>query len=492
MRSIIIYSLLLIIAGIVFYACQDNFVTKEFTNGVVDENFFKDGKDAEQALTAVYDIISSKGLYREAVLVLGSSTADNIDEQTGDNGDYGTHFRAASDFRWLPDNPFSSARWYDAYKGVFRANILLRKLPGVEMDNALRERFTAEAKFLRAMFYWNLVIIFGDVPFTTEVLTREEYAELARTNQDIIYAQIEQDLLESIDALPLESNPVGRVTRGAALAFLGRVYLYQGKWQESAQYTKQVLDLGQYQLVEDYISMFNGKNENSQESVFELQSVSRAPGVWGNQTENFYSFHWSPMIGWANWFTPSEESKDLFVEGDIRRKSVLIVGATPPDSIDTDGDGELEEFPSENMNTTYFNNANVRKWLPDGTNMADANNFNVNYPIIRYAEVLLNYAEALNELGQSSEALESLNMVRERAQIAPVTETNQANLRKIIRQERRIELVYEGHRFFDLARWGLLEEELGPLGFVSGRHEYWPIPPAELDLMPNLTQYPGN
>ena len=122
--------------------------------------------------------------------------------------------------------------------------------------------------------------------------------------------------------------------------------------------------------------------------------------------------------------------------------------------------------------------------------MTQPNSFDVNYTILRYAEVLLNYAEAQNELGNTAEALNAVNMIRERAQAPPFTTTAQGELRELIRAERRRELLFEGHRFFDLQRWGIAEEVLGPLGYVEGRHNYWPVPNAELDLMPNLTQYP--
>uniref|UniRef100_UPI003593659A RagB/SusD family nutrient uptake outer membrane protein n=1 Tax=Persicitalea sp. TaxID=3100273 RepID=UPI003593659A len=139
---------------------------------------------------------------------------------------------------------------------------------------------------------------------------------------------------------------------------------------------------------------------------------------------------------------------------------------------------------------TYFNGVSVRKFLPEGRDMNSANNFDVNQPIIRYAEVLLNLAEALNEQGQSDKALVPLNQIRSRAKLAPITDTNQSTLREIIRKERRKELIFEGHRFFDLARWGIAEQVLKSKGFVKGRHEYFPVPLSELSLIPNLTQYP--
>lgn len=492
MKQIIIASAFLVIVGLLI-SCEEDFVTKEFQNGVVDVNFFQNATHAEQALTAVYDAISQKGLYREAVFVLGDATSDDINELTGDNGDYGTFFRAASDFRWEPNNPFSTARWYDPYKGIFRANILLEKLPEIDMDADLKAQFAAEAKFLRALYYYNLVVAFGDVPLVTAVLSRDEYQELARTDKNLIYGQMEQDLLAAAVDLPLDnSDPVGRATRGAALGLLSRIYLYQAKWNETISTAEQVIGLAKYELTQglpDYENMFNGKNENSGESMFEFQAVGRAPGFWGASSENLYSIHWSPVIGWANWFSPSVESYEQYETGDIRRKANILVVETG-DSIDTDGDGIREPFPSGGMNTTFFNNANTKKWLPEGKALSQANNYDVNFTILRYAEVLLNLAEALNEAGRPSEALDPLNEIRRRAEVPEITETDQAVLRDVIREERRRELLFEGHRYFDLARWGLLSEKLAPLGFVQGVHEYWPIPLAELDLMPNLTQYP--
>jgi hypothetical protein len=476
---------------LLFASCGEDFVTKEYQNGVVDENFFQNAQDAEQALTAVYDIIGQKGYYRDAIFPLGESSSDNIDEQTGDNGDWGFHFKAISDYRWVPDNPFFTARWYDSYRGIFRSNILLEKLPEIDMDDAVKRQFAAEAKFLRGLFYFTLIISYGDVPLVTEVLTRDEYNALSRTDQALVYAQVEQDLIEAADVLPVDAAELGRATRGSAMGLLSRVYLYQQKWQETVDASEEVISLNQYNLIEDYGSMFNGHNENSEESIFEMQSVARAPSFWSGQSENIYSVMWSPMIGWANWFTPSVDLITSFEEEDMRRKaSLLLVGAN--DSIDLNGDGVRDPFPAPEIgsNTVFFTDSNVRKFLPEGKPLNDVNNFDINFPILRYAEVLLNYAEALNELGRSSDALVPLNEVRERAGLAPISNSSQGDLREMIYHERRIELVFEGHRFFDLKRQGRAQEVLGPLGWQTGQHEYFPIPQEELDLNPNLTQYP--
>lgn len=476
-------------------ACGEDFVTKEYKNGVVDENFFKTAQDAEQALTSVYDIVGQKGYYRDGIFPMGESSSDNIDEQTGDNGDFGFHYKAISDYRWVPNNPYFEARWYDSYKGIFRANILFEKLPGIEMDESLKQRFMAEAKFLRGLYYFTLIISYGDVPFVTEVLTRDEYSNLARTDQNIIYDQVEQDLIDAANTLPVEytdTDDLGRVTKGAALGLLSRVYLYQNEWQESADACEDVLALNKYALVQDYGSLFDGTNENSEESLFDMQSVARAPSFWSGESENVYSNMWSPMVGWANWYTPSEDIIHAFEEGDIRRKaSLLLVGAN--DSIDLDADGKLNPFPDPDAgsNTVFFTDSNVRKFLPEGKPLNDANNYDINFPVIRYAEILLNYAESLNELNRSAEALAPLNEVRDRADLGPITNTNQAELRDIIYHERRIELVFEGHRFFDLKRQGRAAEVLGPLGYQVGTNEYFPVPQEELDLNPNLTQYPN-
>ena len=474
-------------------SCGEDFVTKEFVNGVVSDNFFETATDAEQALTAVYDIIGVRGMYRESMWVLGDAASDDINELTGDNGDYGTHYRAASDYRWEASNPYSTLRWYDGYKGIFRANILIAELPEIDMDAGLKARFEAEAKFLRALYYFNLVMAFGDVPFMTTVLTREEYQELARTDKSIIYAQMEQDLLDAAAVLPAEaSDPVGRATSGSANALLSRIYLFQEKWVNAVEAATDVMDAG-YSLVssEDFPKVFYGQLENSSESIFEFQSVGFSPNVWGGDlTETSFGFLWSPMIGWANWYSPSVSSQEQFEDGDIRRKaSLLIVGAG--DMLDSDGDGVEEPFPSGNMNGNYFNNANVKKWLAIGKNLAVGDEYEVNFPILRYAEVLLNYAEAQNELNNSTDALAALNQIRARAMVPAITETDQGLLRDLIRAERRRELLFEGQRFYDLHRWGIANEVLGPLGYRVGTHEYWPIPIAELDLMPNLTQYPN-
>ncbi len=476
-------------------SCGEDFVTKEYKNGVVDENFYQTAQDAEQALTSVYDIVGQKGYYRDGIFPMGESSSDNIDEQTGDNGDFGFHYKAISDYRWVPNNPYFMARWYDSYKGIFRTNILLEKLPDIDMDESLKQRYAAEAKFLRGLYYFTLAISYGDVPLVTEILTREEYNSLTRTDQNLVYAQVEQDLMDAVSVLP-ESYPdaadIGRATKGAALGLLGRVYMYQNKWQECAGACEQIIGMNMYDLIEDYGSMFNGNNENSEEAVFEWQSVTRAPSFWDGKSENMYSIMWSPMVGWANWYTPSVDLIESFEEGDKRRKaSLLLVGVN--DSIDLDADGQLNPFPDPDAgsNTVFFTDSNVRKFLPEGKTLNDVNNYDINFPVIRYAEILLNYAEALNELNRSAEALAPLNAVRDRADLDPISTTTQSELRDIIYHERRIELVFEGHRFFDLKRQGRAADVLGPLGYQVGVHEYFPIPQEELDLNPNLTQYPN-
>ncbi len=470
--------------------CSEDFVNKEFTNGIVEENFYKSAKDAEQALTGVYDPLSRKGVYRESAIVLGECPSDNIDEQTGDNGDYGFHYKAISDYRWIPDNPFISARWYDCYAGIFRANTFLQKVPAIKMDEALKKQYLAEAAFLRAIYYWNLLITYGDVPLVTKVLTAEEYRQLSRTPQAEVYKVIEADLNGAYPNLPVqESNPVGRVTKGTAMGILGRMYLYQKKWPQAAEMSQKVVDLGKYKLVEDYMSQFNGLGENGPESLMEYQAVGFAPSYFSGASKNGMAVMWSPVIGWANWFTPSKEVVTLFPAGDQRRKSILVAGAQPADMIDVDGKGP-KPFPSSPMRPTYFNGVSVRKFLPEGRDMNSANNFDVNQPIIRYAEVLLNLAEALNEQDQSDKALIPLNQIRSRAKLAPITATDQSTLRETIRKERRKELIFEGHRFFDLARWGIADQVLKSKGYVKGRHEYFPVPLGELSLIPNLTQYP--
>ena len=386
------------------------------------------------------------------------------------------------------------SRWWNAlFLGVQRANVVIENVPSIAMDEELRDRYVAEAKFLRAFFYFDLVRAWGDVPLITTTLP---VTDAERTSKEAVYELIHQDLEEAIANLPEKSEyPVaelGRATKGAAKALRARVYLFQGNFPETARWAQEVINSGQYDLFEDFADANSQAGEHGIESVFEAGAFGQE-GIanGGNQYGNVQGVRGTPNRGWG-FNRPSLDLMNSFEADDPRLEATVIFLGEEIDGVLIAGDSQTpDETTDENDNVIEVECYNQKVWTPGSTVPAS---FGHNRRFIRYADVLLMAAEALNETGNAPLALDYLNEVRERARrgnpaiLPDITETDQAALREIILRERRHELALEGHRFWDLVRTNRAASTLGPLGFVNGKHELLPIPQLELDLTGNRWQ----
>jgi hypothetical protein len=375
--------------------------------------------------------------------------------------------------------------WTTLYQGIRHANVVIEKVPDIAMDNTLKTRYLAEAHFVRGLYYFDLVRAFGGVPIVT---TAEPDLRVPRSSQSDVYDLIITDLMTAISGLPLKSQyndqNLGRATKGAAEALLAKVYLFRGDFANAEVYAMNVIISGQYGLEPRFIDANGEAGEHGIESVFEIGAVS-TDGYLGNQYANTQGVRGNPNRGWG-FNRPSLDLRQAFGNNDPRRQGtiielgdvidgILIAGdASTPDQL-LDGQGNVIEIESYNR----------KVWV---AGLTTTTQFGHNRRLIRYADVLLMAAEALNENGRSAQALPYLNQVRQRARqgnttiLPDITTTNQAQLRDIILDERRVELAMEGHRFWDLVRTGRASEVLGPLGFISGKHELLPIPQSEIDL----------
>ena len=385
--------------------------------------------------------------------------------------------------------------WNWMYAGVNRANFILEFQDKIEFQG--KEKVLAQARFLRAYYYFELVKWFGDIPLAVDrqILFGEE-TSIDRTLASEVYTQIETDLIYASENLPYTQSETGRITKGAAQALLGKAYLYQEKFTESAQVLEDLIANGPHDLVADYTIIFEQEGENNVESVFEVQHTDIQGAGFGcfqcsegNIAVGFSGIRNYEGPDFSSGFSfnvPTQEAYDAYANDDPRRDvAILDIDAWAAQTGATYGIGY--------EHTGYFN----RKYIPrkrvsgaqPDLNLTNPNN----YRAIRFADVLLMAAEALNRGAISDvRAQDYLNRVRIRGfgdSDHNITSTGSA-LTNAIYNERRIELLGEGHRFFDLVRTGRAASEID--GFVTNKHELFPIPAIEIQLAGNRwTQNPG-
>ncbi|KPM30665.1 Ragb/susd domain-containing protein [Croceitalea dokdonensis DOKDO 023] len=466
--------------------CTDDFVEVDSFDETT-ENFFNSEEDYQSALTAAYDLLQSTYIN----VMLGEIASDNT-LAGGESAVDVPGIQEVDDMVHTPVNQQLRDLWTWMFAGVNRANYVLEFKDNIDFVG--KEGIIAEATFLRAYYYFELVKWFGDVPLAVDQrLLFGDQDVIDRTPRAEVYAQIEQDLIFAAANLPLNQADTGRITKGAAQALLGKVYLFQNKFQEAAPVLEEVINSGVYELLTDYSSMFENDNENNIESVFEVQySDIEGAGFGclqcseGNVAVGFNGIrnYSGPVFESGFSFNiPTQEVFDAFEPGDIRRDVAILdinawAAANPEVSF-------VEGFE----HTGFYNRKYIARQGDLNTGDANLTNPN-NYRAIRFADVLLMAAEALNRGGiDDTRAQTYLNRVRNRANLGNVTATGTA-LTEAIYQERRVELVGEGHRFFDLVRTDRAAQEID--GFQSGKHELFPIPLIEIELTGNRwEQNPG-
>ncbi len=378
-------------------------------------------------------------------------------------------------------------RWWNAlYQGIRRANIVIEKVPPIEMSEDLKNRFVGEARFLRGLYYFDLVRAFGGVPLVT---SPEPPLDVPRSSMEETYTFIENDLSFAIDNLPSKadysSDNLGRATNEAAQALLAKVHLFQEEFEDAEDYALEVINNSDYNydLEENYLDANGEAGEHGVESVFEIGAIATS-GAGGNQYANTQGVRGTPNRGWG-FNQPSVDLRDAFEQDDPRQDHTIIELGEVIDGIEIIGDGNTPDEVTEDGEVIRIESYNRKVWI-DGT--TTNTQFGHNRRLIRYADVLLMVAEALNENDSPGQALIYLNEVRERARegdssiLPDRTTTDKDSLRELIYHERRVELALEGHRFWDLVRTDRAPEVLDSQGYVEGKHNLLPIPQSEIDL----------
>jgi hypothetical protein len=436
---------------------------------------------------------------------VGDIASDNA-VSGGENASDVLSLQQIDDMTHTANNSTLTELWQAAYEGINRANYLHQykdKNPaGTAVSFAGKDALYGEVYFLRAYYYFHLVKFFGDVPlFTTKRLSLSESATLQRSSKADVYKQIETDLSAAIAALPAVQAQKGRITKYAAQALLGKVLLYQKKYDAAAPVLESVITSNAFSLVSDFSSIFLESGENGPESVFEIQYTNTSPYYnWGAVTrgQGNYAIQQCGIRGLngsadmpyaAGWSTnlPTQDLANAYAAGD-QRKAVTVLDIEAYKNANPSFGITYQVAPYKN--TGLYN----QKYLPrkgQTSGQVELNYLN-NFRIIRYADVLLMAAEAYNKSAtpNDAKAVGYLNQVRQRAfrdNLHNSTATGTA-LYQAILAERRLELAMEGDRFFDLVRTGLAGSKI--TGFTSPKHEVFPIPQQEI-LVSNLTQNPG-
>lgn len=480
--------------SIIFLAtsCQKEFLDRDPIGKLTSATFFKTEEQAVQAVNAIYQ--QMRVWETHAFGFLGTTDIMSDDADKGSTANDALYIKELDDFTHGADNAAVKAVWTGYFQGVARANMAIDKIPPIEMNEKLKERLIGEAKFFRAYYYFNLVRWFGDLPLITKPLSPSEFTQRRVPAADI-YKQIEKDWLEAAAVLPEKSqyaaSEMGRVTKGAAKAYLAKMYLTIGDYVNAEKYATEVINSKEYNLFPSYGDQFLIENENCSESIFEIQAtLINAETLGSTQWNQIQGVRGTPNLGWG-FNRPSDDLVAAYEPGDPRREAtILYVGEVLPD-----GSALVEDNP-EMFNERY----NQKAWTPQHLGYQENSPGNVR--IYRYADLLLIAAEAMNENGKSGEAISIVNQIRKRARgnlpanlvLKDVASQGKDADRQTIWKERRIELAMEQHRWFDIVRQKRVADVMQKVGknFVANKNELLPIPQTEIDISNgSLTQNKG-
>ena len=484
---------LLIVLAIISVGCTKDYLDKQPLDTINTENYPTTADELITVVNGAYQPLQRPKLYNLRMWTSDIMAGNSIVGAGG--GTDGIETQDMANFVTASDNAGVLDLWRGPWPGILMSNIVIQTAPALDIDENIRNRSLGEAYFLRAHYYFILARYFGDVPLILEPQSSDDDLFPSRDPVAQVYEQIISDFNMAIGLLPEKSSyagsDLGRVPKGAALGMLAKVHLTLGNYQEVVDLTSQVEALG-YQLNENYGNNFNTDNENGVESIFEIQYASN--GGYGFFSDENQASWTSPFMGprGANfvgggygWNQPTQEFINSYEEEDERKDITVLYEGGP----EFDG----KQYESRYSLTGY----NTRKFLVPVSEVATYDNSPLNFPVLRYSDVLLMKAEALNELGSTSEAEDYLNMVRERAGLDDIQSgLNPEDFREAVLHERRIELAFEGQRWFDLIRVNNGQYALDFLQSIgknnaAQKHLLFPIPQIEIDRNPNLVQNPG-
>lgn len=478
MKKYIILSSFLLLSIITILSCTDDFVDREVQYSIDSENYFNSEQDYQDALVGAYDLLHASFMN----VLVGEIASDNT-VSGGESANDVLGIQQIDEMNHSPVNTNLKNIWDWMFAGVQRCNYILEFKD--KTDFPAKNQVIAETRFLRAYYHFELIKWFGGIPLNGDKRFKVgDEKSIPRSSVAEVYAVIESDLLFAIDNLSPTASQSGRATKSAAQALLGKAYLYQNKFSQAATVLDQVILNGNHSLVTNYNNIFENNNENNIESVFEIQYTDAQGAGFdclqcseGNVAVGFNGIrnYSGPLFDSGYSFNlPTQASYDAYEVGDNRRDVAIL-------NIVTWAAANNATYGTGYKHTGFFNRKYIARQGDLNTGDQNLTNPN-NYRAIRYADVLLMAAEAFNRSGNDTKGREYLNLVRRRA----FGDTNHdisasgPALTDFIWSERKLELIGEGHRFFDLVRTNKASTSI--TGFISGKHEVFPIPFEEIQF----------
>ena len=466
-----------------FISCEDD-LNVEPNDSLTELDFLNNPANAVQLVNGVYNKQLDYNMYSFSWIGITSITSDDADKGSTPT-DTGTDKHKLDNLTFDATDISFNDVWKGRYDGIYRANNALFYLEQLTIDPVLKDRLIGEVKFLRALFYFDLVRCFGGVPLVNERIDINDNATInqvvfVRKSKQEVYDQIEMDLTDAIGKLPLKGqyspNDLGRASKGAAQALLAKVHLYQGEWQMAYDMAGEVISSGQYALLNNYAEVWREIGENKAESIYEVQATLTR-GL--RDYTNVQGPRGTPDLGWG-FNTPSLSLSNSYESGDLRREATIMY--VP--SVLWDGFIAPISWTNPRYNYKAYQSSLLELWNDDKGETAK------NLRILKYSDVLLIRAEAGFQLGMTGEALVRINELRLRAGLDPATTVT---LQSIL-NERGWEMAMEHDRWFDLVRTGTAASAMAANGktFLVGTHELFPIPNDQIIASGGLlTQNPG-
>ena len=458
--------------------CSCNLLDLPVKNNVEKKNFYKTENDIKLAVTGAYGTLAS--LYYANYVHFSELPSDNV-HTTGESSDL-SHL---DKFSFSSVNSVLKSGWQNAYRCISNVNEILEAIPDIDFSSKeIHDQYLGEALFIRALSYFNLVMMFGDLPLVDRVITQEEARNMTRTSAETIYSKlIIPDLTNAINMLPAKygEENIGHATKWAAASLLGKVYLTIHDYEGAEDILRQVIDAKAYSLLPNYADIFNPDNANHAESIFEIQFEKSRTG--------------------GSFWSCAAHNQSLSAEFGVACASATMPTASIRNAMDPASARYAASIGRGKNNGPYY----IKKHYME---LSIQNHSDDNWPVLRYADVLLMYAEASNELTEapSATAIEYVNKIRRRAygldidtvspehDLTPADIVDKETFRHVVWDERRVELAFEGHRWFDLVRTGEyynvmnehFAEEFGGVYNVESYNNLFPIPQYEIDVNPNL------
>jgi tetratricopeptide (TPR) repeat protein len=503
-------------------SCSKDFLEVAPVGQLSSDNFLKNDNDVKLATMGVYNKIQqnySAGAWA-SVYFIKNLPADDT-KCAGPNGGDTPEYQYLDDFNITSDNTRFATIWTNFYSTINSCNTIINNVGANPDATAGMKVMIGEAKALRAFTYLDLVIMFGGVPLLTVNPTQASEFNKPRATKEEVYAQIEADLTDAIAVLPVKSAYADvdkfRFSKGTAQALLGKAYLYEKKYSEAATVLGNCIASNEYDLEANYPDIWDKSHEFGIESIFEISYTSQENYGWGTfpwgggnesniemqlegpRADGDGSFDFSNLdptklniVGGWGFNLPSGEIGDLLYSNpaDKRIKGSVV---SEHDYFAAGGAYQVGEYPYDYEGYLRLKYCNRASETTDPATGQPELNYGSNYRIIRYADVLLMAAEAYNKSSNDASAKTELKKITDRAGIAEHTESGDALFAQIV-IEREKELCFEGSRYWDLIRWGMASEQMSDIGFVSNKHELFPIPLNEIlsnTAMGEAAQNPG-